>query len=162
LNITGGDLLRKDEDGKFRKLPQINADMLGWNEIAVITNKAWLQVENKNRGFIFCTNYGQAGAISVIGKKYEMPEPISFSDAYRLWLPNEFKNGIDELVYVIGADAMESGNFKDTKDFFEEMIEIGKVNNQLAIEYNTKVYLFKKPKGNFNKFWKSQINAYLN
>jgi hypothetical protein len=64
--------------------------------------------------------------ISIIGKKYGLPEPISFSDAYRFWLPQNFKNDIDEIVYVIGTDAMDSRNFNDTKDFFNEMIEIGK------------------------------------
>jgi hypothetical protein len=160
--ITGIDLLRKDEDGNYRKLPQVNADMLGWNEITEKTNKAWSMVEDKNKCFIFCANYGQAGAISIIGKKYGLPEPISFSDTYRYWLPKDFKYNIDELVYVIGTDAMDSRNFNDTKDFFNEMIEIGKVGNQLAIEYNTKIYLFKNPKNNFNEFWKGQIVGYLN
>ncbi len=159
-NITGVDLLRKDEDGNYRKLPQVNADMLGWNEISEKTNKAWTMVEDKNKCFIFCTNYGQAGAISIIGKKYGLPEPISFSDAFRFWLPREFKNNIDEIIYVVGVDAINSGNFKDTKEFFQEMIEIGQVDNCLAIEYNTKVYLFKKPNNNFNEFWKGQINGY--
>jgi len=33
--IMGVDLLRKDEGGNYRSLPHINADMLGWNEIAI-------------------------------------------------------------------------------------------------------------------------------
>jgi hypothetical protein len=158
--ITGIDLLRKDEDGNYRKLPQVNADMLGWNEITEKTNKAWSMVEDKNKCFIFCANYGQAGAISIIGKKYGLPEPISFSDAYRFWLPKNFKNNIEEIVYIIGSDAMDSRNFNDTKDYFSEMIEIGKVENQLAIEYDTRIYLFKKPKDNFNEFWRRQISGY--
>ncbi len=40
-SATGTDLLRKDEDGNFRKLPQIYADMLGWNEITEKTSEAW-------------------------------------------------------------------------------------------------------------------------
>ena len=158
--ITGVDLLRKDEDGNYRKLPQINADMLGWNEITEKTNKAWSMVEDKNKCFIFCANYGQAGAINIIGKKYGLPEPISFSETFRLWLPRKFETDIEEIIYVVGADAMNSGNFMDTKEFFQEMIEIGQVDNRLAIEYNTKVYLFRIPKSNFNKFWKGQINGY--
>jgi hypothetical protein len=30
----------------------------------------------------------------------------------------EFKNNIDEMVYEIGTDAMDSRNFKDSKAFF--------------------------------------------
>ncbi len=159
--ITGVDLLRKDEDGNYRSLPQIDADMLGWNEITEITSKAWDKVANKDNCFIFCTNYGQAGAISVIGKKYGLPEPISFSESFKYWFSLKFKNEINEIIYVISTDALESGNFKDTKNFFNEMIEIGSVNNPLAIEYNTKIYLFKNPKSDFNDFWKGQIRPYI-
>jgi hypothetical protein len=159
--ITGVDLLRKDEDGNYRKLPQIDADMLGWNEIAELTNKAWTKVDNNRYAFIFCANYGQAGAVSIIGKKYGLPEPVSFSDAYRFWLPVVFKEPVSELVYVVGSDALNSGNLKATKEFFNEMVEIGNVGNPLAIEYNTKIYLFKKPKRDFNDFWKQQISEYI-
>ena len=158
--ITSVDLLRKDEDGIFRKLPQVYADMLGWNEITEKTNIAWSEVEDKNKCFIFCANYGQAGAISLIGKKYGLPEPISFSDSYRFWLPKKFDAEIAEMVYVVGADAINSGNFNDTKDFFNEMIEIGNIENELAIEYNTKIFLFRKPGGSFNDFWKGQIGGF--
>jgi hypothetical protein len=158
--ITGTDFLRKDEDGKQRSLPQINADMLGWNEITSLTGKAWDQVEDKNKCFIFCTNYGQAGAISIIGKKYGLPEPVSFSESFQYWMPLKFGTEINEIIYVISSDAVESGNFRDTKDFFSEMIEIGSVQNKMAIEYDTKIYLFKSPKSDFNNFWKVQTGAY--
>jgi hypothetical protein len=158
--ITGVDFLRKDEDGNYRKLPQVYSDMLGWNEITEKTNQAWQQVKDKNRSFIFCANYGQAGAISVIGKKFKLPEPVSFSDTYRYWLPQKFDTEISEVVYVIGTDALESKNFNDMKDFFDVMIEIGSVENSLAIEYGTKIYLFQDPKSNFNAFWKDQISGY--
>jgi MFS family permease len=158
--IIGADFLRRDEDGNYRSLPQINADMLGWNEITDKTNKAWLQVKNKNNCFIFCANYGQAGAISIIGKKYGLPEPISFSESFKFWLPLQFKNEISEIVYVVGEDALNSGNLNDTKSFFQEMIVIDSVQNRMAIEYRTKIYLFKNPKSDFNEFWKGQIKPY--
>jgi hypothetical protein len=41
------------------------------------------QVENKNNCFIFCTNYGQAGAINIIGGKYGLSEPVSFSESFK-------------------------------------------------------------------------------
>jgi len=72
-----------------------------------------------------------------------------------------FKNNINEIIYVISSDALESGNFKETKAFFGEMTEIGSVENKMAVEYNTKVYLFKYPKSDFNEFWKGQISAYI-
>jgi MFS family permease len=158
--IIGADFLRRDEDGNYRSLPQINADMLGWNEITDKTNKAWLQVKNKNNCFIFCANYGQAGAISIIGKKYGLPEPISFSESFKFWLPKQFEYKINEIIYVVGEDALNSRNLNDTKNFFHEMIEIDSIQNRMAIEYRTKIYLFKNPKSDFNEFWKGQIKSY--
>jgi hypothetical protein len=158
--VTGVDALRKDEDGNYRSLPQIDADMLGWNEITEITNKAWKQVENKDDCFIFCTNYGQAGAISIIGRKFGLPEPVSFSESFKYWFPLKFDKEIKEIVYVISTDALESGNFKDTKELFNEMIEIGSVENRMAIEYDTRIYLFRNPRSDFNEFWKGQISGY--
>ena len=134
--------------------------MLGWNEITQITKNAWDKVENKNDCFIFCTNYGQSGAISIIGEKYGLPEPVSFSESFKYWMPLKFNNDIKEIIYVISADAFDSGNFRDTKSFFNEMTEIGSVSNKMTIEYNTKVFLFKNPKADFNEFWKGQIDPY--
>jgi hypothetical protein len=159
-SVTGADFLRKDEDGNYRKLPQVYADMLGWNEIAEKTSEAWMQIEDKNNSFIFCANYGQAGAISVIGNKYNLPEPLSFSESFQYWLPKVFENEITELVYIIGTDAMDSGNFKDLNNFFNERIEIATVENPLAIEYGTKIYLFRNPKSDFNEFWKGQTSGF--
>ena len=33
--IIGVDLLRKDEDGNCRRLPHINADIVGWNKMPI-------------------------------------------------------------------------------------------------------------------------------
>jgi hypothetical protein len=159
--VIGTDLLRKDEDGNIRKLPQISADMLGWNEITELTVKAWNHVGKKDNCMIFCANYGQAGAISIIGAKYGLPEPLSFSESFKYWLPYEFKNDIQEIIYIVGSDALNSGNFTDTRNFFEEVSEIGFVENKMAIEYQTHVYLFSKPKADFNNFWKLQIKPYI-
>ncbi len=159
-SVTGADFLRKDEDGNYRKLSQVYADMLGWNEITEKTSVAWMQLKDKNSSFIFCANYGQAGAISVIGNKYNLPEPVSFSESFQYWIPKEFENEITELVYVIGTDAMDSGSFKDLNNFFNERVEIGTVENSLAIEFDTKIYLFKNPKSDFNEFWKGQTSRY--
>lgn len=157
--LTGGDFLRRDEDGTYRSLPQINADMLGWNEIAEKSYKAWLQVENKEECIIFCANYGQAGSVSIIGNKYGMPEPISFSESFKYWYPLQFKNQVREVIYVKGTDAMDSGNFNDTKNFFMETILIDSIQSPMAIEYGTKIFLFKNPRTDFNKFWKGQVQG---
>jgi hypothetical protein len=155
--ITHSDILRHDEDGNYRKLPQLFADMLGWTEVVEITDSAYNLVEDKNRCVIIASNYGLAGAINIIGKSYNLPEPLSFCVEYKYWIPKEFKTKIDEVVYVNSFDCTECSGFLDIKAYFEEMHEIGYIKNNLAIEFNTKIYLFKKPKKDFNIYWKNQI-----
>jgi hypothetical protein len=72
-------------------------------------------------------------------------------------MPEIFKTRIDEVIYVNSSDCIECSDFHNIKECFEEMHEIGYVRNNLAIEFNTKVYLFKKPKKDFNIYWKDQI-----
>ncbi len=149
--ITGTNALRRDEDGIYRSLPQLYADMLGWEELTEIANKAWQQVDNKKNCIIYCENYGQAGAINIIGKKYGLPESISFSDAFGYWFPKKFDNEITEFIYIND----ELGD--DINNLFEDVREIGKIKNNMAIEYNVQVYLCKKPRSSFNKFWSERI-----
>jgi hypothetical protein len=40
---------------------------------------------------------------------------------------------------------------------FAEIHEIGQISNPLAREFGTKVYLCKKPRQSFNRFWEERI-----
>ncbi len=151
--LTGNNAIRRDEDNNYNKLPQDYSDMLGWKELTSITNKAWQLVQNKNSSIIYAENYGQAGAICVIGKRYNLPNALSFSDNFRFWLPKSFSTEITEVIYIndeIGEDVQE---------LFADIQKVGKISNPLAREYGTTVYLCRNPKKSFNKFWKEVINS---
>jgi hypothetical protein len=149
--VTKNDAVRRYENNRYNPLPQDYADMLGWDELAAATHNAWLQVEHKDQCIIYAENYGQAGAVTILGKKYNLPEAISFSDNYRYWIPETFGSEITELIYIND----EPG--KDIKMLFENIREIGGVENPLAREFGTKVYLCTKPKSSFNMFWKTTV-----
>jgi hypothetical protein len=151
VEITGTDAVRRDEDNNFNQLPQDYADMLGWNELTEAVSKAYGMVEHQGECIIFCENYGQAGAITIIGKKYNLPEPLSFSDNFKYWIPRDFQNEITTLIYI--NDEMGS----DVKALFSDITVVGKITNPLAREYGTKVYLCQKPVESFNLFWKRVI-----
>lgn len=142
---------RRFEDGTIHSLPQDYADMIGWEELTAVTYKAYQKVENKSRSFIYCENYGQAGAISIIGYKYGLPEPVSFHDAFRKWIPAEFNSDIEELIYIND----EPG--EDVSALFESVELIGSITNKNAREFGTSVYLYRNPKTSFNKFWKERL-----
>jgi len=149
--VTKNDAVRRYENNKYYPLPQDYADMLGWDELAAITNKAWQKVEHKGACLIYAENYGQAGAITILGKRYNLPEALSFSDNFRYWLPKTFEREMVELIYInheMGADV---------KELFEDITEVGHLTNPLAREHGVKVFLCKKPKKSFNQFWASKV-----
>ncbi|HPN23244.1 MAG TPA: hypothetical protein PK758_15200, partial [Tenuifilaceae bacterium] len=151
--LTGNNAVRRDENNNYNKLPQDYSDMLGWEELTSITKKAWQMVQNKNSSIIYAENYGQAGAICVIGKRYNLPNALSFSDNFRFWLPKSFSTEITEVIYIND----EVG--EDVRELFMDIQEVGKISNPLAREFGTTVYLCRNPKRSFNKFWEEVINS---
>jgi hypothetical protein len=148
---TGWTFGRRFEDGTIHSLPQDFADMLGWEELTQSAARAYQMVTHKENCIIFCENYGQAAAISVLGKKYGLPEAISFNDSFLYWVPDSFAHAINEFIYVndeLGADV---------EHIFSDITITGKISNPNAREYGTTVYLCRQPAGNFNAFIAERI-----
>lgn len=148
----GVDLGRRFEDGSIHSLPQDYADMLGWGEMTALAAKAWEMIEDKDAAFIYGENYGQASAITVIGRKYGLPEARSFSESFRYWLPERFDPDVTSIVYI---NHDEPG--KDVQTMFTDIILVGKVSDHHAREYGTAVYLLRKPAGSFNEFYEKRL-----
>ncbi|OFY74944.1 MAG: hypothetical protein A2V46_13520 [Bacteroidetes bacterium RBG_19FT_COMBO_42_7] len=153
-NLTtdyGMDFVCRFEDGQIHSLPQDYADMLGWEELTLITGEAWQKITDKKSAFIYCENYGQAGAITVIGKKYGLPEAICFSESFRYWIPDRFDPDITSMVYIND----EMGD--DVRLLFRKITKIGSISNRDAREFGTAVWLCEDPAGSFNEFWTIRI-----
>jgi hypothetical protein len=147
----GIEIGRKFEDGSIHSLPQDYADMLGWEELTSLANKAYQLIGDKKASFIYCENYGQAGAISIIGKKYGLPEAVSFNESFRYWIPEEFNPDITSFIYIND----ELG--KDIQELFNKITLIGKISNPDAREFGTAVYLCEYPEISFNEFWTERL-----
>jgi hypothetical protein len=148
---VGMDAVLRDEDGNYHALPQDYADMIGWEELTANADKAYRQVQDKNSCFIYCENYGQAGAITVLGRKYGLPQPVCFSESFFYWAPREFSVEIQSVVYI------NDNLGEDVRALFNDIRETGRISNPLAREYGTTVYLCQKPVRSFNAFWKERI-----
>jgi hypothetical protein len=146
--ITAG---RRFEDGTIHSLPQDFADMIGWEELTQIVDNAFLMVPDESRCLIYGENYGQASAVCVLGKRYGLPEAVSFHDSFLYWAPDTFASEITSFIYIhdeLGADVHE---------LFAEIRLIGKISDINAREYGTAVYLCQKPVRSFNRFWKERV-----
>ncbi len=142
---------RRFEDGTIHSLPQDYADMLGWEELTRIVQSAYERTGDKKNFLIYCENYGQAGAVAIIGKKYSLPEPMCFSESFLYWAPDLLHHEVREFIYV--NDEMG----EDVTRGFADIREIGRIQNVNAREYGTRVYLCRQPRGDVQAFLKAHI-----
>jgi hypothetical protein len=146
------DLGTRFENGTIHSLPQDYADMLGWDELTQVADKAYNMIENKKAAFIYGDNYGEASAISLIGQKYGLPEALCFSESFQYWLPKHFDPDITSIVYINSKPPGE-----DVKALFRKIYIIGSITNPDSREYGTTVYLCQEPIVSFNKFWTERL-----
>ncbi|MGC1390305.1 MAG: glycosyltransferase family 39 protein [Bacteroidales bacterium] len=144
-------IARRFEDNSIHSLPQDYADMLGWEELTSVADRAYSMIGDKKASFIYCENYGQAGAITIIGKKYQLPEPVSFNESFRYWIPRKFNPDITSVIYI------NSELGQDVQLLFNKITLVGKISNPDAREYGTSVYLCENPKSSFNEFWNNRL-----
>ena len=73
-------------------LPQYYADQFGWDEIVDQVAIAWNKIPaaERNDCGIFAQDYGQAGAIDFLGKKYGLPVALSGHQSWWLWGPRGY------------------------------------------------------------------------
>lgn len=147
----GIETITRWEDGQTYPLPQDYADMLGWEELAQHVKTAYHGVNDKSKCFIYCENYGQAGAVELFNK--DLPPVNSFSDSYRLWMQTD--TNADIFIYVND----ELG--EDIQALFADIKLIGKVENPYARERGTSVYLCRQPRQSFAALWKQRVQEVL-
>jgi len=88
-------------------LPQLYADMFGWQEIAqtVAAYYRTLSPEEQSKTAIFANNYGDAGAIDFFGPRYGLPKSIGNHQSYWIWGPRQYTG---ESLIVLGEDHEEN------------------------------------------------------
>ncbi|MEO6149097.1 MAG: glycosyltransferase family 39 protein, partial [Mucilaginibacter sp.] len=148
LNFT-----TKWEDQKQHATTQDYGDMFGWDEMAAIAAKVYndLTPEQKSQTTIIADNYGQAGAIHLLGKRYNLPEVICFNSSFSLWAPDSLT--AHYIIYV----AEEFDDIKHLLPMVETYQSIGEVQNPLARERGTGVYLLINPKPALNQLYKKDL-----
>jgi hypothetical protein len=83
---------QKFENEPQSQLPQIYADMFGWEDRvkAVAAYYRSLSPEEQRVTAIGAPNYGEAGAVDLFGPKYGLPKSISGSNNYWIWGPRNY------------------------------------------------------------------------
>uniref|UniRef100_A0A832G8J0 Glycosyltransferase RgtA/B/C/D-like domain-containing protein n=1 Tax=Ignavibacterium album TaxID=591197 RepID=A0A832G8J0_9BACT len=132
------------EKGKKPPLHQIIADRIGWEEKVNLVINAYnsLSEEEKAQTIIAAGNYGQAGAIELFGKPYNLPPVACSHNNYYLWSKDR----------VNGSILLQLDNERDysgLKNLFDS-VEIfpGKYTNKYVSdqENNLVVFICRGPK----------------
>ena len=131
-------------------LPQWYADQFGWNEIVAETAVAWNQLtpeerENENCG-IFAQDYGQAGAVDFLGRKYGLPQSLSGHQTWFLWGPRHY---LGNCLIVL------DDNRKRLEELFEHVQYVGdSADNPYALEKEIPVFICRGAKfGTLAEAW---------
>ena len=144
----------KWEDLKNHPLPQDFSDMLGWEEMTQKVAKVYtlLSQEEKKDVFIFCNNYGMAGAVNYYARKYNLPAAYSDNASFLYWLPQD--KYINNMILVTEDPHEEQHDFAKG---FQSVTKIDSVTSFYARERGDYIYLFKGADDNFRKFFKEKI-----
>jgi len=142
-------------NGAKHPTTQDYADMLGWDELAkkVADTYNSLTPEQQKQTIIIADNYGEAGALHHFGPQYKLPDVISLDSSFGLWAPDSVSNA----QYVIFIDDNDGKNAEKIGTVMESTRKTGSVDNPLAVEAGTGIYLFTHPKPAFYHFYKMEL-----
>jgi hypothetical protein len=126
-------------------LPQWYSDQFGWEEIVAETAQAWnrLNPSERNDCGIFTQDYGQAGAIDFLGRRYGLPRALSGHQTWFLWGPRGYSGNCmivlddhKEVLEKYWSQVENVGRSADNPYAFEKQIPVfickGKTFDSLA------------------------------
>lgn len=135
-------------------LPQHFADMHGWPELAATVAQVWqtLPPAERARCAIFAQNYGQAGAIDLLGDAHGLPDAISAHNSYYLWGPGSTTG---DCLIVIGDDR------ETLEGLFAEVHEAATFRCPLCMPYEDGlvIHVCRKPRTSLTDLW-PRIKSY--
>lgn len=139
---------RTEETQDVGSLPQHFADMFGWEEMTDLVAEAYsrLTPEEQARARVFGQNYGEAGAIDVLGRRRGLPPALSGHNSYWMWGP-----GTDSVTVLI----IIGGDREDNAEFFEEIEVVGQTSSPWAMPYERglDISIARKPRVDLREAW---------
>jgi len=137
----------KPTNGRY-ELTGDYADMFGWEEQVKLVDSVYnsLSEQEQNNSVIWAENYGEAGAVQIIGDKYGLPDPICRHGSFWSW---GYGNPNASVWISLGN---ESGAVNHVFDSVT-LIKIIKHPYAIEEENNIPLYLCRNPKVNIPQWW---------
>ena len=116
-------------------LPEILSDRFGWPQMVegFATRYNALPPDVRAHTAIFCGNYGEAGAVDIMGAAYGLPKAISGHQNYFFWGWNNYTG---ESVLTLGNDP------KDYTDSYAEVVDLGPFDAPWIMDHEHRRYFW--------------------
>jgi hypothetical protein len=138
----------KTERDATAALPQLYADMFGWDTLAQSVAQVYrnLPADEQAGCAILAGNYGEAGAIDYYGPHLGLPKALSGHNSYFYWGPRSYSGA---CVILIGERAEEF------KDLFGDARLAATVSNPygMPIEQHIPIYICRRPSAPLPVLW---------
>ncbi len=116
-------------------LPQILSDRFGWTQMVqgFATRFQALPPEVRATTGIICNNYGEAGAVDILGPAYGLPPAISGHVNYFLWGWNGYTG---DSMLTLGASAT------DFTSQYAEVVDLGPFDDPWSMDFEQHLHYF--------------------
>ncbi len=130
------------------ELPQLYADMFGWENMASTVARVYhdLPQQEQQSCAILAGNYGEAGAIDYYGPALGLPRALSGHNNYFLWGP---RNYTGECVVLFGERADDYARLFGEAQLVATIIE----RYAMPSEQDVRVYVCRKPSAPLPVLW---------
>jgi len=128
-------------------LPQYFGDQFGWPELVQQIADIYhsLPAEERTRTGIFASNYGEAGAVNLLGPDLGLPEVLCAHQTYSLWGPRGFDG--DQLIWL-------QWNPEDIEESCRSVERVGEHHHPWGMaEENRPIYLCRGLRAPLAELW---------
>ncbi|HZP48740.1 MAG TPA: glycosyltransferase family 39 protein [Vicinamibacterales bacterium] len=142
-----------DERRGGSPLPEFLAHMSGWSEIARDVAQVYHTIpsaERRGRVAILAWNYGEAGAVDVLGRELGLPPASSGHNSYWIWGPPP----TSRVAVVVGYRA------SDLQQWFASVTPAGTTRCQYCMSYENgqTIWIVRNPRTSFDAIWRRLQN----
>jgi 4-amino-4-deoxy-L-arabinose transferase-like glycosyltransferase len=140
---------RAAAQGNAGQFPQYLGDRFGWSTMAQTLSKVYnsLPAGERSEACIFASNYGEASALTFLGKSYNLPPVISAHNNFYIWGPGN----CGKVLITVGV------NMTSLEQGYANVRKAGTIlcNYCMTSENNLPVYVATNPTVSLASIWPS-------
>lgn len=139
-----------DEKKALAELPQFYADRFGWSEWTAAVTQAYraLPPHEQQSVVILASNYGEAGALTVLGQASGLPEVVSGHNNHWLWGPGTRRG--DVVMALVPASSRAA-----LQQVFASVEQVGTITCAYCMPYENDrpIFVCRRPRVPLAQLW---------